>query len=91
MARVLLDTRCNHCEHVEEDVYDHGGMIFYGDCPVCGEGQMRQIFSTGGINMNPSSSLDGQTGRTSDGTKWTVKGSPRKYDAKTKTWGSQVY
>jgi len=91
MGRVLLDTRCDKCHHEIIDDYDTGGKATYGDCPECGEGQMRQILRTGGFNMNPASSLQGQTGRTTNGSKWEVVGTPRKYDAKTKTWGSQVY
>jgi len=91
MGRVLLDTRCDKCHHEIIDDYDTGGKETYGDCPECGEGQMRQILRTGGFNMSPMTGLDGTRGRTSDGTRWSVKGSPRKYDAKTGKWGSQVY
>ncbi len=37
MGRVLLDLRCDVCEYIQEDEYDHGGKGDYGPCPECTE------------------------------------------------------
>lgn len=90
MGRVLLDLRCDNCEHIIEDEYAEGGQGFYGTCGKCGEGIMRQIFSTGGFTLGTIANISGTTGRTSNGTKYEVVGRPRKYCYKTGKWGGEV-
>jgi hypothetical protein len=103
--KVLLDLRCDICEHVVEDEYDHGGKGDYGPCSECTNadhnsvvlglgaipiGTMRQIFSTGGFTLGSVANIKGKSGRTADGTKWEVADRPRIYDLKTGKFGSEA-
>lgn len=82
MAKVLLDLRCDNCEHVVEDEYAEGGQGSYGTCGKCAAGTMRQIFSTGGFTLGSVANIKGKSGRTADGTKWEVGSKLSKYSAR---------
>lgn len=88
----VIDKQCDSCNHTEMDEYEpKAGLPDYGVCPKCNAGLMKQMLCAPNFNMhNGLSGLDGKAGRTKDGTKWEIVGRPRKYDARTKTWGSEV-
>lgn len=88
----IIDVKCSHCEHTLEDQFEpKAGLPDYGTCAECGEGLMRQMLCAPNFNMNGSAAtVTNRSGRTTNGTKWSVASRPRKYDVKTGKYGSEV-
>lgn len=79
MRKVIFDTQCSECKHIEENVYDETGKEHYGICPACNEGKMQKMFAA--VSHSFATPPDtASKGRTTNGTRWEVGSKPKKYN-----------
>lgn len=83
---VIFDIKCDTCHLIVEDEWGTPGEPSYGKCPdpEC-SGEMKQMLAAVKFNIKA-----GAYGRTTNGTKWEVVGTPRKYNYRNGKFGSQV-